>query len=302
MRRPFTGCGTALVTPFLRDGALDEAGVGRLARRQIDAGIHFLVPCGTTGETPTLTAEERVRVVEIVVAEAAGRVPVLAGAGGYDTREVIESARRMAEAGADGILSVTPYYNKPTPEGLFQHYTAIAEAVPLPIIVYNVPGRTGCNVDVATITRLSAVRNIVGVKEASGNVTQMCEICAAVPADFLVLSGDDALTLPVMAVGGAGIVSVASNEVPAEMALMVELAERGDFAAARKLHTELLPLMLVNFVESSPIPVKSAMAAMGLLEETYRLPLVPPRPASRERIAQVLRGLGLPAATEAVGR
>ena len=182
MRRPFTGCGTALVTPFLEDGSLDERGVRRLARRQIDAGIHFLVPCGTTGETPTLTPDERVRVVELVVAEAAGRVPVMAGAGGYNTHEVIESARRMAQAGADGILSVTPYYNKPTPEGLFQHYTAIAEAVPLPIIVYNVPGRTGCNVDVATVVRLSAIPNIVGVKEASGNVTQMCEICAAVTA------------------------------------------------------------------------------------------------------------------------
>lgn len=300
MRRPFTGCGTALVTPFFEDGSLDEAGVRRLARRQIDAGIHFLVPCGTTGETPTLTADERVRSVEIVVAEAAGRVPVLAGAGGYNTHDVIESARRMAQAGADGILSVTPYYNKPTPEGLFQHYAAIAEAVPLPIIVYNVPGRTGCNVDVATVVRLSAIPNIVGVKEASGNVTQMCEICAAVPADFIVLSGDDALTLPVMAVGGAGIVSVASNEVPAEMALMVELAERGDFAAARRLHTELLPLMLVNFIESSPIPVKSAMAAMGLLEEAYRLPLVAPRPASRDRIVRVLRELGLPVSMQAV--
>ena len=299
MRRPFTGCGTALVTPFLRDGLLDEAGVRRLARRQIDAGIHFLVPCGTTGETPTLTADERVRVVEIVVAEAAGRVPVLAGAGGYNTHEVIESARRMAQAGADGILSVTPYYNKPTPEGLFQHYAAIAEAVPLPIIVYNVPGRTGCNVDVATIVRLSGIPSVVGVKEASGNVTQMCEICAAVPDGFIVLSGDDALTLPVMAVGGAGIVSVASNEVPAEMARMVELAERGDFAAARRLHTELLPLMLVNFAESSPIPVKSAMASMGLLEEVYRLPLVAPRPATRERIARVLRDLGLPSALRA---
>jgi 4-hydroxy-tetrahydrodipicolinate synthase len=299
MRRPFTGCGTALVTPFLRDGLLDEAGVRRLARRQIDAGIHFLVPCGTTGETPTLAADERVRVVEIVVAEAAGRVPVLAGAGGYNTHEVIESARRMAQAGADGILSVTPYYNKPTPEGLFQHYAAIAEAVPLPIIVYNVPGRTGCNVDVATIVRLSGIPTIVGVKEASGNVTQMCEICAAVPDGFIVLSGDDALTLPVMAVGGAGIVSVASNEVPAEMAHMVELAERGDFAAARRLHTELLPLMLVNFAESSPIPVKSAMASMGLLEEVYRLPLVAPRPATRERIARVLRDLGLPSALRA---
>jgi 4-hydroxy-tetrahydrodipicolinate synthase len=302
MRRPFTGCGTALVTPFNRDGSLDEAGVRRLARRQIDAGIHFLVPCGTTGETPTLSAAERVRVVDIVVAEAAGRVPVLAGAGGYNTHEVIASAGRLAEAGADGILSVTPYYNKPTPEGLFQHYAAIADAVPLPIIVYNVPGRTGCNVDVATIVRLSAIPNIVGVKEASGNVTQMCEICAAVPEDFIVLSGDDALTLPVMAVGGAGIVSVASNEVPAEMAHMVELAERGDFAAARRLHTELLPLMLVNFVESSPIPVKSAMAFMGLCEEIYRLPLVPPRPASRDRIARVLKDLGLPAVLQAAAR
>jgi 4-hydroxy-tetrahydrodipicolinate synthase len=300
MRRPFTGCGTALVTPFLEDGSLDERGVRRLARRQIDAGIHFLVPCGTTGETPTLTPDERVRVVELVVAEAVGRVPVMAGAGGYNTHEVIESARRMAQAGADGILSVTPYYNKPTPEGLFQHYTAIAEAVPLPIIVYNVPGRTGCNVDVATIVRLSAIPNIVGVKEASGNVTQMCEVCAAVPPEFIVLSGDDALTLPVMAVGGAGIVSVASNEVPAEMSRMVELAEDDDFAAARRLHTELLPLMLVNFIESSPIPVKCAMAAMGLLEEVYRLPLVAPRPASRERIANVLRALGLPASMQAV--
>jgi 4-hydroxy-tetrahydrodipicolinate synthase len=294
MRQAFTGCGTALVTPFTRSGQLDEAGVRRLARRQIDAGVHFLVPCGTTGETPTLTPDERLRIVGIVVAEAQGKVPVLAGAGGYDTHEVIESAQHMARAGADGILSVAPYYNKPTPEGLFQHYKAIAEAVPLPIIVYNVPGRTGVNVDVATIVRLSAIPNIVGVKEASGNVTQMCEICRAVPDTFLVLSGDDALTLPVMSVGGRGIVSVASNEVPAEMTRMVELAEAGDFAGARRLHHELMPLMQVNFIESSPIPVKSAMAMMGLLEEIYRLPMVPPRPASRDRIAQVLRDLGLP--------
>ena len=294
MRQAFTGCGTALVTPFTRSGGLDEAGVRRLARRQIEAGIHFLVPCGTTGETPTLTPEERLRVVELVVDEAKGKVPVLAGAGGYNTHEVIESAQQMARAGADGILSVTPYYNKPTPEGLYQHYKAIAEAVPLPVIVYNVPGRTGVNVDVATITRLSAVPNIVGVKEASGNVTQMCEICRAVPASFLVLSGDDALTLPVMAVGGRGIVSVASNEVPRDMSRMVELAEQNDFAAARKVHHDLLPLMQINFIESSPIPVKAAMAMMGLVEEIYRLPLVPPRPASRDRIAQVLRDLGLP--------
>src|SRR5947207_117707 len=213
MRPAFTGCGTALVTPFKADGSLDEAAVSRLARRQIDLGVHFLVPCGTTGEVPTLTDAEQVRVAELVVAEARGRVPVLAGAGGYNTQEVIHAARRMKSAGADGILSVTPYYNKPTPEGLFQHYQAIAEAVELPIIVYNVPGRTGCNVDPATLVRLSTVPHIAGVKEASGNVTQMCEMVAAVHDDFIVLSGDDALTLPLMAVCGRGIVSGSSYEV-----------------------------------------------------------------------------------------
>ncbi len=293
MRDRFTGCGTALVTPFTAGGGLDEAGVRRLARRQIDAGIHFLVPCGTTGETPTLSAAERRRVVEIVVDEARGQVPVLAGAGGYDTREVSEAAVEMARAGADGILSVAPYYNKPTQEGLFQHYQAISRAVPLPIILYNVPGRTGCNIEVATVARLAAIPNIVGVKEASGNVTQMCELRHALPEAFLVLSGDDALTLPVMSIGGRGIVSVASNEIPAEMARMVELAEAGDFAGARALHHRLLPLMQVNFVESSPIPVKAAMAMMGLLDEVYRLPMVPPAAASRERIGRVLRDLGL---------
>lgn len=293
MRTPFTGCGTALVTPFKRDGSLDEAGVSRLAKRQVDAGIHFLVPCGTTGEVPTLTDDEQVRVVELVVKEAKGRVPVLAGAGGYNTHEVIEAGRRMRAAGANGILSVTPYYNKPTPEGLFQHYKAIAEGVGLPIIVYNVPGRTGCNVDPATLARLATIPNVVGVKEASGNVTQMCEICAAVPGDFIVLSGDDALTLPLMAIGGRGIVSVASNEIPAEMSRMVEFAERGDFAAARAEHQRLLPLMQINFVESNPIPVKSAMASLGLLEEVYRLPMVPPRPSSKQKIEAVLHQLGI---------
>jgi 4-hydroxy-tetrahydrodipicolinate synthase len=293
MRRAFTGCGTALVTPFKSDGSLDEAGVSRLARRQVDLGIHFLVPCGTTGEVPTLTDAEQVKVVELVVAEARGRVPVLAGAGGYNTQEVIHAARRLKAAGADGILSVTPYYNKPTPEGLFQHYRAIADAIDMPIIVYNVPGRTGCNVDPATLIRLSSVPHIAGVKEASGNVTQMCEICAGVPDDFIVLSGDDALTLPLMAVGGRGIVSVSSNEIPAEMSRLVELAEAGDFAGARALHQRLLPLLLVNFIESNPIPVKSAMASMGLLEEVYRLPMVPPRPASKQRIEAVLQSLGI---------
>jgi 4-hydroxy-tetrahydrodipicolinate synthase len=295
MRQTFTGCGTALVTPFTRDGAVDEAGVRRLARRQIEAGIHFLVPCGTTGESPTLTEEERARVVELVVGEAKGRVPVLAGAGGYDTKEVIHAAQRMQKAGANGILSVTPYYNKPTPDGLYQHYRAITEAVPLPIVVYNVPGRTGCNVDPATLVRLSSIPNVVGVKEASGNMTQMCDVCRAVPQDFLVLSGDDVLTLPLMAVGGRGIISVASNEVPAEMAAMVEAAERGDYAAARGIHHQLHALMMINFIESNPIPVKTAMAAMGLLEEHFRLPMVPPRPESRAKILAALQALKLPA-------
>jgi 4-hydroxy-tetrahydrodipicolinate synthase len=299
MRERFTGCGTALVTPFTRGGALDEAGVARLAKRQIDAGIHFLVPCGTTGESPTLSEDERVRVVELCVAEAKGRVPVLAGAGGYDTRDVIHTAQRMQRAGADGILSVTPYYNKPTREGLYQHYRAIAEAVPLPIIVYNVPGRTGTNVDPQTLERLSTIPNVVGVKEASGNMTQMCEVCRVVPDDFLVLSGDDALTLPLMAVGGRGIISVASNAIPAEMSRMVEHAEANDFVSARRLHRQLLPFMQVNFIESNPGPIKSAMATLGLLEELYRLPMVPPEPSSKARIATVLQELTnrTPAAT-----
>lgn len=299
MRKEFTGVGTALVTPFAPSGALDEAAVRRLARRQVDAGVHFLVPCGTTGETPTLSAEERRKIVEICVEEANGRALVLAGAGGYDTQEVIHAAAEMQQAGAHGLLSVTPYYNRPTPEGLYEHYKAIAGSTPLPIVVYNVPGRTGCNVDPATLTRLATIPNIVGVKEASGNVTQMAEICARVPAAFLVLSGDDALTLPLMAIGGRGIISVASNEVPAEMVQMVEAAERGDFGAARHWHAKLLPIMQVNFIESSPGPVKFAMAAMGLCELSYRLPMVPPRKASQERILAVLKELGLPLVAEA---
>jgi 4-hydroxy-tetrahydrodipicolinate synthase len=293
MRTPFTGVGTALVSPFTRSGSLDEAAVRRLARRQIDAGVHFLCPCGTTGEAPTLTGAERRRTVEIVVEEANGRIPILAGAGGYDTQEVIHAAAEMEKAGATGLLSVTPYYNKPSQEGLFQHYRAIAEHTALPIIVYNVPGRTGVNVEAATLVRLAELPNIVGVKEASGNVTQMCEICRAVPPNFLVLSGDDALTLPVMAVGGRGIISVAGNEIPAEMVQMVEAAERNDFAAAREIHARIVPLLLGNFIEANPMPVKAAMAAMGLLEEVYRLPMVPLQKASTEKLQKVLRDLGL---------
>jgi 4-hydroxy-tetrahydrodipicolinate synthase len=255
--------------------------------------VHFLVPCGTTGENPTLTHDERVRIVEILVDEARGQVPVLAGAGGYDTREVIHLAAAMRKAGASGLLSVTPYYNKPTQEGLFLHYRAIAESTDLPIVVYNVPGRTGVNVEPATLARMAAIPNIVGVKEASGNVSQMCEVVRAVPSEFIVLSGDDALTLPLMAVGGHGIISVASNEVPADMARMVEAAERNDFAAARAIHARILPLMSINFIESNPQPVKYAMAAMGLVEDVYRLPMVAPRPDSKEKINAVLKTLGL---------
>jgi 4-hydroxy-tetrahydrodipicolinate synthase len=293
MRTKFTGVGTALVTPFTSSGDLDEKAVRRLARRQADAGIHFLVPCGTTGESPTLTDEERLRMVELLAEETAGTVPILAGAGGYNTQEVIRWADDMRKAGAGGLLSVTPYYNKPTQEGLYQHYRAIADSTPLPIIVYNVPGRTGVNVEPATLVRLAALSNVIGVKEASGNITQICEVCRQVPADFIVLSGDDAITLPVMALGGRGVISVASNEIPAEMVRMVEAAERGDFGEARALHNRILPLMIVNFVESNPVPVKAAMAAMGLLEEIYRLPMCSPRPESREKILRVLRELEL---------
>jgi 4-hydroxy-tetrahydrodipicolinate synthase len=298
MRTSFTGVGTALVTPFTKTGGLDEAAIRRLAARQIEAGVHFLVPCGTTGESPTLAADERRRVIQLVAETAAGRAMVLAGAGGYNTHEVIEAVAEAERAGAHGILSVTPYYNKPTQEGLFQHYKAIAASTTLPIVVYNVPGRTGCNVEPVTLAKLAAIDNIVGVKEASGNVAQMAEICHRVPSDFIVLSGDDALTLPLMALGGRGIISVASNEVPAEMVQMVEAAERGDFAAARRWHQKVFPLLTMNFIESNPIPVKFAMAAMGLCDETYRLPMVPPRPESRERILNELKAFGLPVVVE----
>jgi 4-hydroxy-tetrahydrodipicolinate synthase len=284
MRTPFTGVGTALITPFTKSGALDEPAIKRLAKRQIDNGVHFLVPCGTTGETPTLNAAERRRVVELVLEAAHGQVPVMAGAGGYDTQEVVHLSKEMQSIGVQGLLSVTPYYNKPTPEGLYRHFSAIAEATSLPIVLYNVPGRTGCNIEAATLARLATIPRVIGVKEASGNIQQMVEICRAVPPDFLVLSGDDALTLPLMAIGGRGVISVASNTIPAEMAKMVEAAERGDYAAARQMHQRLVPLMLGNFVESNPGPVKFAMAVMGLCEEVYRLPMVSPRPAAQEKI------------------
>jgi 4-hydroxy-tetrahydrodipicolinate synthase len=289
----FTGCGTALVTPFRRDGSLDEPTLRDLIRRQIDAGINFLVPCGTTGESPTLTREEHLRVVQVAVEEAAGKTPVLGGAGGYNTHEVIELAREVEKLGADGILSVTPYYNKPTQEGLYQHYKAIANAVPLPIVVYSVQGRTGCNVEPGTLARLAEIDNIVGVKEASGNISQMANVIQETPDDFIVLSGDDAVTIPLIALGGRGIVSVASNEIPSEMTQIAQAALRNDFETARKLQRRYLPLLNVNFVESNPMPVKAAMALMGLLEPVFRLPMVPPTPASMAKIAKVLESLGM---------
>jgi 4-hydroxy-tetrahydrodipicolinate synthase len=293
MRIPFTGVGTALITPFRKDGSIDESAVRRLARRQVDAGVHFVSPCGTTGEAPTLSDREKLRVCQLVVEEVAGRVPVLAGAGGYNTREVIELIHELVGIGVDGILSVTPYYNKPTQEGLYQHYKAIAESTNLPIVLYNVPGRTGVNLEVQTVVRLSAIPNIVGVKEASGNLVQMSEIVAAVPGDFLLLSGDDPIAVAVMAIGGKGLISVASNAAPSEVVQMIEFAEKGDFAGARRLHRWLLPLLQVNFIEANPIPVKAAMAAMGLIEEAYRLPLVSPSASSRDKIVKVLQDLKL---------
>jgi 4-hydroxy-tetrahydrodipicolinate synthase len=289
----FQGCGTALVTPFRSDLSLDEEGLRRLVRRQIEGGIHFLVPCGTTGENPTLDREEHLRVVEITLEEANGKTPVLAGCGGNNTREVVELARDLEGLGADGLLVVTPYYNKPTPEGLYQHDHEVARATRLPIVVYNVPGRTGTNVDPATLKRLAEIETVVGVKEASGNISQMAAIFQIVPETFAVLSGDDAVTLPVIALGGVGVISVVSNEVPFAMARLASLCLEGDFPAAREMQRRLHPLMEINFIESNPGPVKAALALMGLIEPTCRLPVVPPKPESLQKIEKVLLGLGL---------
>jgi 4-hydroxy-tetrahydrodipicolinate synthase len=289
----FTGCGTALVTPFTRDLALDEATLRRLVRRQIEAGINFLVPCGTTGESPTLTRAEHLRVVEITLEEAKGRTPVLAGAGGYNTHEVIELARELERMGADGILSVTPYYNKPTQEGLFQHYQAIADAIHIPIVVYSVQGRTGVNVEPATLARLAKIPNIVAVKEASGNIGQMVNVLHEVPESFNVLSGDDAITIPLISIGGRGLISVVSNQIPAEMTQLVQACLRGDYETARSIQRRYLPLMNVNFVESNPIPVKAAMGIMGLLTPAMRLPMCPPSASNLAKIEKTLESVGL---------
>jgi 4-hydroxy-tetrahydrodipicolinate synthase len=289
----FQGCGTALVTPFRQDQSLDEDALRRLVHRQIEGGIHFLVPCGTTGENPTLTRQEHLRVVEITLEEAKGKVPVLAGCGGNNTSEVVTLARDLEALGADGLLVVTPYYNKPTPDGLFEHYRAISQVTRLPIVVYNVPGRTGLNVEPGTLARLATLETVIGVKEASGNISQMSSIFQLVPKDFAVLSGDDAITLPLIALGGVGIISVASNEVPYAMARLTSLCLEGDFPGAVEVHRRLHALMEINFIESNPGPVKAAMAMMGLLEPVWRLPAVSPRPESLRKIEKVLSDLGL---------
>ena len=289
----FTGCGTALVTPFRRDSSLDEDALRALVRWQVESGIHFLVPCGTTGESPTLTKKEHLRVVEITLEEAKGKVPILAGCGGYCTSEVAELAAELEKLEVDGLLSVTPYYNRPTPDGLYQHYSAIARATQLPIVVYNVPGRTGLNIKPATLARLASIDNVVGVKEASGDIGQLAEIFQVVPKAFSVLSGDDSITLPLMALGGAGLISVASNEIPAEMAQLCEACARGNYEEARKIHRRYHALMEVNFTESSPGPVKWALSVMGRIQPNYRLPMVPPTAESKAKIEQVLAAVGL---------
>jgi 4-hydroxy-tetrahydrodipicolinate synthase len=288
------GCGTALVTPFSQDGAVDENALRNLVAWQVDSGINFLVPCGTTGETPTLTHDEWLRVIDITVEVAAGRVPIVAGATSNSTQEAVAKAKEVASrAGVNAILTASPYYNKPTQEGQYRHFRAIAEAVEKPVILYNVPGRTSANLEPATLARLSEIANIAGVKEASGNMTQIAEVLNVVPKTFLVFSGDDAVTLPVISLGGVGVISVASNEIPREMAEMTRAALNNDWSAARALHRKYLPLMQGNFIESSPLPVKAALAMMGKIEEVYRLPLLPMRRDTRSKLQKIVADAAL---------
>lgn len=288
------GCGTALVTPFTANGAIDEARLRKLVEWQIEAGIDFLVPCGTTGETPAMTLDESLHVIQIVIEAAAGRVPIVAGATSNATHEAIAKAKAVAAIkGVDSILTASPYYNKPTQEGQYQHFKAIAEAVDKPLVLYNVPGRTAANIEPATLVRLAAIPNIIAVKEASGNMSQIADVCAMVPDDFLVFSGDDAITLPVISLGGVGIISVASNEIPKEMAQLTRLALDGKWEEARKLQKKYLPLMQANFLESNPMPVKCVLAMMGRIEENYRLPMVKVKPDTRAKLEAIARGCGI---------
>jgi 4-hydroxy-tetrahydrodipicolinate synthase len=287
------GCGTALVTPFLSGGGLDEKTLESLVNWQIQEGIDFLVPCGTTGESPTLSHEEHLSVVKITVQTAAGRVPVIAGAGGNNTDKIIGLIAELKTLGVDGVLSVCPYYNKPTQEGVYQHFRALAESTDLPIIVYNVPGRTGTNIIPDTLLRLAELPNIAGVKEASGDISQIGDLCTRAPAGFRVFSGDDSLTLPVVALGGHGIISVASNEVPGMMSKFTAACLGGRQEEARTWNRKLYALMKINFIESNPIPVKAALAMMGKIQEIYRLPLVRISAGARTKVSSVLADLNL---------
>jgi 4-hydroxy-tetrahydrodipicolinate synthase len=294
MAMALRGCGTALVTPFRSDGSIDEAALRNLVSWQVDSGIDFLVPCGTTGETPTLSHDEWLHVIDVTIEVVAGRVPIVAGATSNSTHDAVEKAKEVAaRPGVNAILTASPYYNKPTQEGQYRHFRAIAEAVDKPLILYNVPGRTGANLEPATLARLAEVPNIVGVKEASGSITQIAEVLNAVPETFLVFSGDDAVTLPVIALGGVGIISVASNEIPAEMATMTRAALENDWATARALHRKYLALMQANFIESNPLPVKAVLAMMGRIEEVYRLPLLPMRRDTRSKLQKIATEAGL---------
>ena len=292
-RQKFQGTGTALVTPFHLDGSVDEAALVRLVEFQIEAGIDMLLPCGTTGEGATLETAEWERVIALVVERASGRVPVIAGAGCNSTARALRLTKRAAELGADGILSVGPYYNKPSQNGFYEHFKAVAEVCDLPLIVYNVPGRTSSNIRAETTLRLAELRGIMAVKEASGDLDQVMEIIRHRPEGFRVLSGDDALTLPMIVLGADGVVSVVSNEAPAMFGELVDAALDGEFDRARALQYRLLPLMRANFIESNPIPVKAVLAMMGLLEESYRLPLTRASNESREALRNIASELGL---------
>ncbi|MBK9316321.1 MAG: 4-hydroxy-tetrahydrodipicolinate synthase [Acidobacteria bacterium] len=282
------GCGTAIVTPFRRDESIDEAALKRLIDYQIEGGVDFLVACGTTGESVTMTEDEQARVVQLTIETVKGRIPVVAGAGGYNTRDVIEKIERYARLGADAILSVTPYYNKPTQEGLFQHYRAIAESSALPIILYNVPGRTGCNLEPALVARLAEFETIIGIKEASGNISQIGEIASLVDDSFLIFAGDDSVVLPVAALGGVGVISVASNLLPRDVSRLTHASVDGRLEEARALNRQLTPIFKAMFIESNPGPVKAALAMIGLIEEVYRLPMVPLSPANRAALEKVI--------------
>ena len=288
------GCGTALITPFQQDGSIDDSALRSLVAWQVDSGIDFLVPCGTTGETPTLSHDEWLQVIDTTIEVVAGRVPIVAGATSNSTQDAVNKAKEVASRpGVNAILTASPYYNKPTQEGQYRHFRAIAEAVDKPLILYNVPGRTGANIEPSTLARLAEIPNIAGVKEASGNMTQIADVLNAVPPTFLVFSGDDAITLPVIALGGVGIISVASNEIPHEMASMTQAALANDWDSARALHRKYLALMQANFIESNPLPVKAALAMMGKVQEVYRLPLLPMRRDTRSKLQRVLTDTGL---------